>query len=173
MSETQYFYAEGNEQRGPVNGAQLVALNLAPSTLVWREGMANWQRLDSLPEFAPPAPAPAPPPPPSAPYPQAQTPYANAGYPTPQIPYPNLPPRDSSNRIVAGIFGILLGAFGVHKFILGYTTAGLIMCLVTIFTCGYAGLIFGLIGFIEGIIYLATSDEDFYQRYVVNKRPWF
>jgi TM2 domain-containing membrane protein YozV len=181
MSETQYFYAEGSDQRGPVGATQLIALNLAPSTLIWREGLANWQRFDSIPEFAPqPQAASAPPPPPlqATPFPQMQTPYPNAPYPNApypaaQIPYTNLPPRDNSNRIVAGIFGILLGAFGVHKFILGYTTAGLIMCLITIFTCGYGGFVFGIIGLIEGIIYLSTSDEDFYQRYIVNKRPWF
>jgi len=42
-----------------------------------------------------------------------------------------LPPRDSSKKVAAGVFGILLGGFGVHKFILGYTTPGLIMCLVS------------------------------------------
>ena len=31
------------------------------------------------------------------------------------------------NKILAGICAILLGSLGVHKFILGYTTAGLIM----------------------------------------------
>src|ERR1051325_7769174 len=38
----------------------------------------------------------------------------------------------ASNKIAAGICGILLGGFGVHKFILGYSGAGLIMLLVTV-----------------------------------------
>ena len=66
-----------------------------------------------------------------------------------------------------------MGALGIHKFILGYTGAGLIMLLCTIFTCGYAGIIFAPIGLIEGILYLCASEEEFYQRYVVGKRPWF
>ena len=30
-----------------------------------------------------------------------------------------------------------------------------------------------LIGFIEGIIYLTKSDEDFVNTYIDNKRGWF
>jgi TM2 domain-containing membrane protein YozV len=181
MSEAQYFYAENDQQRGPLSAAELIALRLSPATLVWRDGLANWQRLDSVPELtellrqsAPPPPsiqpgsAPIPPVTPTAPFPPGQPqPFAIP------IGYTNAPPRDDSKRIVAGIFGLLMGALGIHKFILGYTGAGLVMCLITVFTCGYGALIFGPIGFVEGIIYLSASDEDFYQRYVVRRRPWF
>jgi TM2 domain-containing membrane protein YozV len=172
MPDSQYFYAHGNEQRGPVSAPDLFALQLSPATLVWREGMANWQRLDSVPELVEMMRAAAPQPQ-AAPFAPPPPPPGQASPFPPHVPYGNLPPRDSSKRILAGIFGILLGALGVHKFILGYTSAGLIMCLITIFTCGYAGFVFGIIGFIEGIIYLCTSEEEFYQRYVVGKRPWF
>ena len=74
-----------------------------------------------------------------------------------------------SKKIAAGICGILLGAFGVHKFILGYTQAGIIQIILTIVTCGFAGIV----GLIEGIIYLTKSDEDFYQTYQVGKKTWF
>ncbi len=48
----EYFYATANnEQRGPVSPEQLLALNLPPDTLVWHEGMPQWQRLDSVPEL--------------------------------------------------------------------------------------------------------------------------
>lgn len=88
----------------------------------------------------------------------------------------NPPPPPSStngNRIAAGICGILIGGFGVHKFILGLTTPGLIMLLVTVLTCGVGGIVMGIIGLIEGIIYLTKTDEQFHQEYVVNKKPWF
>lgn len=82
-----------------------------------------------------------------------------------------------NNKMAAGLCGILLGALGVHKFILGYTTEGIIMLLVTLvgswFTCGISGGVIGVIGLIEGIIYLTKSDQDFYQMYVANKKPWF
>jgi len=31
----------------------------------------------------------------------------------------------------------------------------------------------GIIGLIEGIVYLTKSDEDFYQTYAVEKKGWF
>jgi len=80
---------------------------------------------------------------------------------------------DASKKIAAGICGILLGALGIHKFVLGYRKEGLIMLLVTILTCGLAGIIFGVIGLAEGIIYLTKSDEEFVHTYVINKRGWF
>ncbi|AVM45757.1 MAG TPA: TM2 domain-containing protein [Lentisphaeria bacterium] len=73
-----------------------------------------------------------------------------------------------NKKIVAGILGILLGCWGIHKFYLGYTTAGIIM-LVLFFVCGISGLI----GLIEGILYLTKSDEEFYRTYIAGQRPWF
>jgi TM2 domain-containing membrane protein YozV len=78
-----------------------------------------------------------------------------------------------SKKMIAGICGILIGGLGVHKFILGNTTPGLIMLLVTILTLGCGGFIMGPIGLIEGIMYLTKSDEDFYQTYMVEKKAWF
>ena len=86
-------------------------------------------------------------------------------------------PPGAEKKIAAGICGILLGWAGVHKFILGYTMEGIIMLVVSIavgiFTCGVGASIMGLIGLIEGIIYLTKSDEDFSRIYVQNKKGWF
>ena len=79
----------------------------------------------------------------------------------------------ADKKIAAGVCGILLGAFGVHKFILGYQTAGIIMLLVTVLTCGFAGAIMGIIGIVEGIIYLTKSDEEFVATYINGKKEWF
>ena len=78
-----------------------------------------------------------------------------------------------SKKMIAGICAILLGAYGVHKFVLGNTQPALIMLLVTLLTCFVGGLIMGPIGLIEGIMYLTKSDEDFYQTYMVEKKAWF
>ena len=82
-----------------------------------------------------------------------------------------------SKRVICGILGILLGSLGVHKFVLGYTSEGIIMLVLTfvisIFTCGIGAGLMGLIGLIEGIIYLTKSDEEFYQMYQVNEKKWF
>ena len=79
----------------------------------------------------------------------------------------------SSNKLAAGLCGILLGAFGVHKFILGYTTEGIIMLCASILTCGVGAAVTSIIGLAEGIIYLTKTDQDFHNTYVVNKKPWF
>jgi TM2 domain-containing membrane protein YozV len=78
-------------------------------------------------------------------------------------------PYRSEKKITAGILGILLGGFGVHKFYLGYTKAGIIQLVLGIVTCGVAGIV----GFIEGIIYLTKSDEEFDRTYVQNQKEWF
>ncbi|AFY60465.1 TM2 domain-containing protein [Synechococcus sp. PCC 6312] len=79
----------------------------------------------------------------------------------------------SGKKIAAGICGILLGALGIHKFVLGYTTEGLVMLLVTVLTCGVGGFVMGIIGLIEGIIYLAKPDQEFYNTYILAKKGWF
>ena len=86
-----------------------------------------------------------------------------------------------NKKILAGILGIVLGAFGVHKFILGYNKEGGILLGITLvgilLTCLGVGIfmiwISQLIGLIEGIIYLTKSDEEFYNTYQAGKKPWF
>ena len=82
-------------------------------------------------------------------------------------------PQQESKRVLAGILGIVLGALGIHKFILGYTTQGIIMLVITLVTCGFGGIITQLIGLIEGIIYLTKSDSEFIEMYQNNEKAWF
>jgi len=85
----------------------------------------------------------------------------------------NTDSNKNDRKILAGVLGILLGSFGVHKFVLGYTTEGLIMLAITLFTCGIGASVIGIIGLIEGIIYLTKTDAEFEATYVHNKRGWF
>lgn len=82
-----------------------------------------------------------------------------------------------NKKMLAGILAILLGGFGVHKFILGYNKEGIILLAVTlilgIVTCGIGASAAWIVGLIEGIIYLTKSDEEFYNTYQVGKKPWF
>lgn len=91
-----------------------------------------------------------------------------------QAPNTAAVPKQKS-KVVAGLLGIFLGSLGVHKFYLGYAQAGIIMLLVTLVgAIVFVGpLVMGLIGLIEGIIYLTKSDQAFYETYVVGNRPWF
>ncbi len=79
----------------------------------------------------------------------------------------------ASKKIPAGICGILLGALGIHKFILGYTKEGVIMLLVTVLTLGMGAFITSIIGLIEGIMYLVKPDDEFVATYVDGKKGWF
>lgn len=79
------------------------------------------------------------------------------------------PHREENKKLLAGILAIVIGSLGIHKFILGYTQAGIIQIVISVVTCGIGGII----GIIEGIIYLTKSDEDFYQTYQVGKKEWF
>ncbi|MDX1315857.1 MAG: TM2 domain-containing protein [Eudoraea sp.] len=86
-----------------------------------------------------------------------------------------------NKKILAGILAIVLGSLGIHKFVLGYQKEGIIMLAITLLgyatTCIVIGAFFfwipGLIGLIEGIIYLTKSDEDFYNTYQAGRKPWF
>jgi TM2 domain-containing membrane protein YozV len=80
------------------------------------------------------------------------------------------------NRIVAALLAFFFGWLGIHKFYLGKNGAGLAMLLCSIF--GFIllflpTLVMGLIAFIEFIIYLVISDEEFEMRYVRGDRSWF
>lgn len=84
------------------------------------------------------------------------------------------------DKIVAGLLAIFLGAFGIHKFYLGYKTPGIIFLLIntvglllTMFLLFIPNFIICIIAFIEGILYLVKSDEEFEQTYVTGKREWF
>lgn len=57
------------------------------------------------------------------------------------------------SKMAAGLLGIFLGAWGVHNFYLGYTGKAVAQLVLTIFTCGIAGIW----GFIEGILILTGS----------------
>ena len=105
--------------------------------------------------------------------------------PTAQIPRPpeqSIRKEIADKKLAAGLCGILIGGFGVHKFILGYNNAGIIMLSLSI-----AGMFLGIclvvpllitvalqvIGLIEGILYLTKGDEEFYQTYMAQKKEWF
>ncbi|MEP4077745.1 NINE protein [Haloferula sp.] len=96
-----------------------------------------------------------------------------------QTPAPQSPPPSgkSDKKLVAGLLGILLGSFGIHKFYLGYQTEGIIMLVVTLVvggvTCGFGIGVMGLVGLIEGIIYLTKTDAEFEAMYVKGRKPWF
>jgi TM2 domain-containing membrane protein YozV len=74
----------------------------------------------------------------------------------------------SEKKIPAALLGILVGAFALNKFYLGYTKEGVIQIIANVCTCGIATII----PFVEGILYLFMTDKQFDDTYVFNKKPW-
>ncbi len=84
---------------------------------------------------------------------------------------------ETKNKMAAGLLGIFLGCFGIHKFYLGYNKEAIIMLAISLgaglVTCGAATGVMSVIGLIEGIIYLTKPDEEFEQLYIQGHKGWF
>lgn len=172
-----YHVAADGQSRGPFAIHQLAAEGVRPETMIWNQAMPAWAPARDVQEVALAL---------AAAWlqhgghgqPQA-IPYSPAGGYQQHAPhgYGQISPADrsraSSSKTSAGICGILLGGFGIHKFMLGMTGPGLIMLLTTLLTCGIGYAVMHVIGLIEGIIYLTKSDEEFFQTYMVQKKEWF
>jgi TM2 domain-containing membrane protein YozV/DNA-directed RNA polymerase subunit RPC12/RpoP len=76
---------------------------------------------------------------------------------------------EESKRIAAGVLALLIGGWGVHKFYLGYTGAGVLQIVISLVTCGFGGII----ALVEGIIYLTKTDEEFIETYQIGTKEWF
>ncbi len=67
------------------------------------------------------------------------------------------------NKMVAGILGILVGGFGIHKFYMENIMPGVVYLLLC-----WTGIP-SILGLIEGIIYLMDTDEQFQARVEAKK----
>jgi type IV pilus assembly protein PilA len=127
----QWFFAEGNsQQRGPLPADELIALyrssRIALDTLVWRDGMAQWQPLETVAaeiglEIAPVAEvAAAPEPGPAVPPALPATPAVPV---TPVDPAVVPPPRKGLSG--CAIVGIIAAVIGVLVVIVGAVLAAI------------------------------------------------
>jgi TM2 domain-containing membrane protein YozV len=102
----------------------------------------------------------------------------------PVAPEPGAPMTDDeiqSKKILCGVLGIVLGGLGIHKFILGRTSAGIIMVVVWAlgvvgsFLCvpALASIAMSVIGLVEGIIYLTKTNAEFKRIYIDQGKDWF
>ena len=95
---------------------------------------------------------------------QQQAPYYTSHkapiYTQQQVYPPNNVDIYAKSKTVAGVLAIFLGAMGIHKFYLGHIGMGIVYMMFC-WTC-----IPSIIGIVEGIIYLTSTDEQFYIKYV-------
>jgi len=126
----EYFYAAGNEQRGPHTLEQLFTVGLKPDTLVWHDGLPEWMPASTLPELATLF---------SAPQPQSVAPAPRATPPAAPVPVSALPYQ------VPGSIGAPQNGMATASLVLG------IVSLVTILCYGF-GLIPGILAIVFGIL---------------------
>lgn len=109
--------------------------------------------------FPPPSGAPLGPPPAQGGYGggPAPVPAGSAGLLSPRWNVTDGPPAGwaPKQKMVAGLLGIFLGAWGVHNFYLGNSKKGIIQIVATILTCGIASIW----GLIEGILILVGNEQ--------------
>lgn len=67
--------------------------------------------------------------------------------------------KQTKNKLIAAILAIFFGDLGIHKFYLGRVEWGLLYLLFS-----WTGIPM-VLGWIEGIVYLCTSDKSFQQKY--------
>lgn len=66
---------------------------------------------------------------------------------------------NGKNKLAAALFAFFLGGFGIHKFYLKQTGLGIVYLLF----CW--SFIPAVLGFIDGVMLLLMSDEDFNRKY--------
>lgn len=64
-----------------------------------------------------------------------------------------------NKRVLAAVLAIVFGGLGVHKFYLGKMVWGIVYLLLC-----WTGIP-TIVGFVEGLIYLCTSDKEFEKKY--------
>lgn len=99
-------------------------------------------------------------------------PQAPMGYAATQV--------EHKSKVAAALLAFFLGGLGIHGFYLGNTSMGITLLLVNLISVplmligiGFLGLFgVGIICLIQTILYLVAPDQEFYNKYVVQKR-WF
>ncbi len=134
---------------------QLLAYGLTKDSMVWQEGMADWQPVYTIPQLmaliSPVAQ-------PQQVYPAQPT---ASGTVPPSQPAGYLAPS-GKDKTVGGILALLLGSIGVQYFYVGKIGGGFLTILLSFVTCG----IWGILTFIQGILMLTMTQEDFDRKYV-------
>jgi TM2 domain-containing membrane protein YozV len=142
-----WYYLANGQQQGPVPLDHLQhwlqAGQMPANTMVWTEGMANWQPANSVSELQP--------------YTAAAPPPAPAGYAaSPYAPGPG--GVSDKSRVAYILLGLFLGGFGVHNFYAGYTGKGVAQLLLTVLG---GWLVIPLIAvFVWVIVEICTVTED-------------
>jgi hypothetical protein len=168
-----WFYGKDGTQHGPVSDQEIGGLlqsgQIDGTTIIWREGMADWLPISQVPEFQ------------STVTPASTgggntTPAAASPYTTPSAAYAAPAPTDglSIASLVCGIMAIIScyiwGLFGLPAVICGHMSlkkiknsptpvAGKGMAIAGLI-CGYIGIVFQLAMIIGGIFFFMNAKNQ-------------
>jgi len=116
----------------------------------WYATDGLWYPPESLPQTSPQP----------APTPQINNPAAGSQNVVVQVVQPQYQQQATfvtgpqKSKVAAGLLGIFLGVFGVHRFYLGFSGVGIVMLLLTVLSFGLLSPFVALWGFIEGVVLL-------------------
>jgi TM2 domain-containing membrane protein YozV len=141
--ESQWYTTSAGKTYGPYSSAELRNW-LQTGQVTWdtqaaRAGETTWQPLHQIVEFNP-----------------------SPGY---GPPVGGALTAGKKDKTIAGILGILLGAFGAHHWYLGNYLYAAIYLAVTVLSVGFLGGLVAIAGIVEGIMYLTSNDEKFQAKY--------
>lgn len=174
----EWFYTLGGaEQTAPAGTEAITAMitagTLSAEEMVWRQGFDEWKPLSTVPEFAAAAPASRP----IVPDIPLVDPIVNhlPAVPLPQPMGVTVGSPDFQafvgKKVPAGLAALLIGPLGIHKFILGLTTGGIVMLLLCLLLIPIPFL--SIVSLVEGILYLTKPDDAFYRDYAIRRKQWF
>lgn len=152
----QWYILYNGQQVGPMEEEQLVNYDLNPNSQVWCEGMPQWVAAFTIPALMT----------------LINDNRMRMGQTAPQQPgCPPMAPGYIQNSYVsntgkdktaAGILAILLGGFGAQYFYIGKIGGAFLTILLCFVTCG----LWSILMFVQGIMMLTMSQEEFDRKYV-------
>lgn len=137
-----YFITYNGETIGPMELSQIFAYPVDANTMVCTEENQMWKPLYAFPEL------------------MSLLTNRNCGANSSDIS------TTGKDKVLCGVLALLLGGLGIQYFYIGKTTAGIISIILSLVTCGS---IWPLVTFIQGILILTMTQQQFEQKYVLSK----
>ena len=78
---------------------------------------------------------------------------------TPAAPVAAPVDANAKSKLVAGLLAILLGAYGVHNFYLGFTGKAVAQLLISVLSCFSLSIVSAIWGLVEGIMILTGKND--------------
>ena len=75
---------------------------------------------------------------------------------------------NESKKTLCGVFALVIGCLGIQYFLIGKTTAGILTIVISLVTLGF----WGIITFIQGIMILCMSEEEWERKFVNSNKAF-